>query len=177
VRLEGQAFIDASRHHLTSSLLPRIERCMEQLSDQELWWRPNDDSNSVGNLLLHLAGNVRQWIVSGVGNVPDVRKRQEEFDERGPIPRGDLAASLRAAVADADATLARLSPDSLLQPRRIQGFDVTVLEAIYHVVEHFSMHTGQIIFVTKMRKGDLAFYDLSGGTPRPRWTHQAEPGR
>src|SRR5262245_66461541 len=81
----SQAFIDESRSLLTGSLFPRIERCVERLSDQDVWWRANSESNSVGNLLLHLSGNVRQWIVSGVGLAADNRQRQQEFDERGPI--------------------------------------------------------------------------------------------
>jgi uncharacterized damage-inducible protein DinB len=165
----GQAFIDESRKYLTASYLPRIEHCVERLPDEDLWRRANADSNSVGNLLLHLAGNVRQWIVSGVGGAPDVRQRQQEFDARDGIARDELLGQLRSAVHDADAALARLSPGALHELRLIQGHDVTVLAAIYHVVEHFSMHTGQIIFATKARTGDLAFYDMFRGTPREQW--------
>jgi len=169
----SQAFIDESRKYLTASYLPRIERSVEQLTDEALWWRANAESNSVGNLLLHLAGNVRQWIVAGVGGAPDVRHRQEEFDATGGRSREELLTTLRAAVRDADATLARLTPDRLQDRLTIQGSDVTVFEAIYHVVEHFSMHTGQIIFVAKAQTGDLAFYDLSGGKPIEQW-HAAD---
>jgi uncharacterized damage-inducible protein DinB len=165
----AQHFIDRSRRLLTESYLPRIERSVERLTDEEIWWRPNDESNSVGNLLLHLAGNVRQWIVSGVGGAVDERRRHEEFDARGPVARDELLAHLRQAVQDADVALARVTPSRLLERRTIQGDDVTLLEAIYHAVEHFSMHTGQIIFVTKMRKGDLAFYAVSEGIAREQW--------
>lgn len=166
----GPAFIDRSRSYLTDDYLPRIERCLEQLSDDDVWWRPNDASNSVGNLLLHLAGNARQWIVSGVGGAEDVRRRQEEFDERAPLPKAELLARLRAALADVDAVLAQLDPGTLLETRHIQGHDVTVLEAVYHVVEHFSMHTGQIIYVAKQRTGhDLAFYKVHDGVADPTW--------
>jgi uncharacterized damage-inducible protein DinB len=166
------AFIAQSRRLLVDSHLPRIRRCLERLSDEQLWWRANEESNSVGNLVLHLAGNVRQWIVSGVGRQPDHRQRQQEFDERGPVPRELLLERLESAVRDADETLARLAPGALLEPRRIQEHDVTVLEAIYHVVEHFAMHAGQIIFATKMWHGDVKFYDLSDGAPRPTWTRR-----
>jgi uncharacterized damage-inducible protein DinB len=165
----AQSFIDQSRKFLTSHYLPRIERCLEQLSDEEIWWRANPESNSVGNLLLHLAGNVRQWIVSGLGEAADRRQRQQEFDEHGPLPGEELLTSLKRTLEEADAVLASLLPSSFPERRQIQGCDVTVMEAIYHVVEHFSMHTGQIILLTKMWKGDLAFYDVSDGTPRPRW--------
>jgi uncharacterized damage-inducible protein DinB len=168
----SQAFIAESRNLLTTALFPRIERCLERLSEEEVWWRANPDSNSVGNLLLHLSGNVRQWIVSGVGGAPDHRQRQQEFDERGPVPRGELLERLRATVRDADRALAELSSAALLDRRTIQGCDVTVLEAVYHVVEHFSMHVGQIILITKMFRGDLGLYDVSDGTPRPQWLEQ-----
>ena len=165
----AQSFIDQSRTLLTASHFPRIERCLEQLSDDNVWWRASPESNSIGNLLLHLAGNARQWIISGVGGAPDHRQRQQEFDERGSVPAADALARLRATVEEVDRVLAGVTAEELLERRTIQGCDVTVLEAIYQVVEHFSMHTGQIILLTKMRKGDLGFYDLTNGTPRPQW--------
>ncbi len=166
---ESQLFIDHSRHLLVGSYLPRIERCLEKIPDEHIWWRASPESNSIGNLMLHLAGNVRQWIVSGLDGVPDVRERQREFDERGPLPRADVQSRLKETMAEADRVLAHLDPSTLLERRRIQGYDVAVMEAIYQVVEHFSMHTGQIILLTKISTGDLAFYDVSSGTPRARW--------
>jgi uncharacterized damage-inducible protein DinB len=139
------------------------------LSDEQLWWRANPESNSVGNLVLHLAGNVRQWIVSGVGGSVDQRDRQSEFDERGPMSGAELLTRIRTTVEQADRVLAKVGADHLLESRRIQGYDLTIFQAIYAVVEHFSMHTGQIILLTKTWKGDLAFYDLSGGSPNPTW--------
>lgn len=166
----AQAFIAQSRSLLMKDNLPRIERCLERLSDEQVWWRANDESNSVGNLLLHLSGNVRQWIVSGLGGQPDARVRQEEFDERRVLPRSELLQRLKDTLAEADAVLASIEPSALLEARRIQSNDVTVLEAIYHVVEHFSMHTGQIILLAKMLKGeDMRFYDFSGGAPVETW--------
>jgi uncharacterized damage-inducible protein DinB len=169
----AQDFIDHSRRLLLGSYLPRIERCMERLSDEEIWWRAHPECNSIGNLLLHLAGNVRQWIISGLGGAVDQRQRQQEFDERGPGPGAELLAQLKRTVAEADVVLAGIAPNRLRERCQIQGCDVTVLQAIYHVVEHFSMHTGQIILLTKMRTGDLALYDVSDGTPRPRWHRKA----
>ncbi len=165
----AQAFIDQSRRLLTDSYLPRIEKCIKGLSEEQLWWRANPESNSIGNLILHLAGNARQWIISGLGGSPDRRDRQREFDERGSIPGAELLSAITMTVAEADRVLASVSPAILLEHRNIQGYDVTALQAIYAVVEHFSMHTGQIIVLTKMWKGDLAFYDLSGGSPHPTW--------
>jgi uncharacterized damage-inducible protein DinB len=164
-----QAFLAQSRRLLTQSYFPRIEKSLEGLTDEQLWWRANAESNSIGNLILHLAGNVRQWIVSGIGGAADERDRQGEFDARGPLPAPDLLARLRTAVEDADRVLAGIAPATLLERRRIQSYDVTVLQAVYTVVEHFSMHTGQTILLAKMWKGDLGFYALSHGTPHPAW--------
>jgi uncharacterized damage-inducible protein DinB len=166
----AQEFITKARSYLSEDFLPKIERCLEQLNDDEVWWRANPESNSIGNLLLHLAGNVKQWIVSGVGGAADARVRQLEFDQRDVVPRAELLGRLRQTLSEADEALAGLDPARVLEPRRIQGSDVTVLEAVFHVVEHFSMHTGQIILQTKLLKGaDLNFYDFSGGDPVPAW--------
>ncbi|HWS56696.1 MAG TPA: DinB family protein [Pyrinomonadaceae bacterium] len=173
----ARAFVAEARRHLLADYLPKIERCLERLNDEQAWWRAGEQSNSVGNLLLHLEGNARQWLVSGVGGAPDRRARDREFEERAHVPVATLLADLRATLAEADAALARLGPEALLERRHIQGHDVTVLAAVFHVVEHFSMHTGQIILLTKLLTGrDLAFYDFSGGKPRPRW-QKAVDGR
>ena len=166
----AQAFIVKARSLLGEEYLPKIERCLERLGDEEIWWRANQESNSIGNLLLHLAGNARQWIVSGVGETTDGRVRQSEFDQREVVPREELLLHLRQTLSEVDDVLARLDPARVLEPRQIQGYDVTVLEAVFHVVEHFSMHTGQIILMTKLLKAaDLRFYDFSSGKPVQGW--------
>jgi uncharacterized damage-inducible protein DinB len=165
----SRLFIEQSRTLLTASYLPRIEQAVEGLSIANVWWRANADSNSIGNLVLHLAGNVRQWIGSGLGGEPDVRQRHEEFDARSAMDATELLGQLRVTVDAADHVLAGIDPVTLLEPRRIQSYDVTVMRAIYTVVEHFSMHTGQILLLAKMFKGDLRLYDLSSGNPRPTW--------
>ncbi len=162
----GQAFIARSQHHLAEDFLPKIERCLGQLTDEQIWWRANEQSNSIGNLLLHLSGNVRQWIVCGLGDATDSRDRDSEFAQRTQIPRAELFERLKRTVNEAVATLARLDPDKLLEKHRIQGLEVSALEAVLHVVEHFSMHTGQIILLTKLLTAtDLHFYDFEGDTP------------
>ncbi len=166
----GQAFLDQSRRYLSDQYLPKIAACVERLSAEDLWWRNDPASNSAGNVLLHLAGNMRQWIISGLGGAPDHRQRQREFDARDGGSAAELLEQLRNTVREADAVLAALRPETLLERRVIQGKDVTVMQAIYHVVEHFSMHTGQIILITKMLKTeDLKFYDFSNGAPTPNW--------
>ena len=169
------AFIQKARDLLTEEYLPKIERCVEQLTDEQVWWRPGEQSNSIGNLLLHLSGNARQWIVSGLGGATDERRRQTEFDERRIIDRDELLGILRTTLADVDTVLANFDPSHLLDSYPIQGSKSTALQAIFHVTEHFSMHTGQIILLTKMlTKTDLAFYDFSTGKSVHTW-HDAKP--
>jgi uncharacterized damage-inducible protein DinB len=138
----------------------RIETCLGKLNEEQVWARGNQNENAIGNLVLHLCGNVRQWIVSGVGGKPDMRERDREFETRGGIPIPELLERLRTTVAEASAVIAAVTPEELARKRVIQKqHDVSGLEAIYHVVEHFAMHTGQIIFATKMLTGaDLGFY-------------------
>jgi uncharacterized damage-inducible protein DinB len=166
----GAEFLARSRYHFREDFLPKIERCLALLADEQIWWRPNSQANSIGNLLLHLSGNARQWIVCGVGAAPDARNRDAEFAQREIIPREELSSLLKRTMGDVDATLADFDPDRLLEKRKIQGSDVNVLEAILHVVEHFSMHTGQIILMTKMlTQEDLAFYDFIDAKPVMKW--------
>lgn len=149
---------------------PKIERCLEQLTDEQIWWRPNEESNSIGNLILHLCGNARQWIVAGVGGQPDSRRRDDEFAQREVIARDVLRESLHQTLDEVVITLRDLDPNLLLRRRMIQGKEVDLLEAIFHVTEHFSMHTGQIIQLTKiLTSRDLRFYDFSDGVPRNSW--------
>jgi len=147
----AHTFLQESARLLRSEYLPKIERCLELLSEEDVWWRPNEASNSIGNLLLHLRGNVGQWIIGGVGQRDFERHRQREFDERAQLASRDLLANLKATLAEADEVIRSLNSESLLTRRQIQDYDVTVLEAVYHVVEHFGMHTGQIIMLNKMR--------------------------
>jgi uncharacterized damage-inducible protein DinB len=166
----GQAFIDQSRSYLSSEYLPKIRRCVQAITDEDLWWRPNARTNSIGNLLLHLAGNVRQWIVTGIGGASDTRERQKEFDADRERSREELVEMLESTLGEVDRVLAQLTPEGLLERRVIQGREVSVLEALYHVVEHFGMHTGQVVYVTKLRTGtDLQFYDVEAGIARPKW--------
>jgi uncharacterized damage-inducible protein DinB len=158
-----QPVIAQAEHVLREVYLPRILSCLEQLSPEQIWWRPNEASNSVGNLVLHLAGNVRQWIISGLGGAPDVRQRDREFSKRGHLPRRVLVGRLRRTVVDACRVLRKLSPEDLAHAYAIQKYEVTGMEATFHVTEHFSHHAGQIILLTKMLTGsDMQFTQLPG---------------
>jgi uncharacterized damage-inducible protein DinB len=149
---------------------PRIVRCLQLLSEKEIWWRPNDVSNAAGNIVLHLCGNVRQWIISGLGEAPDFRERDKEFGERGPIPRRALISQLKSTVKQACQTIDSVSSKTLSQEFEIQGFRVSGLVAIAHVYEHFAYHTGQIIYITKLERGkDLRFTRLPSSKHSARW--------
>ncbi|GIU80784.1 MAG: hypothetical protein KatS3mg005_4022 [Bryobacteraceae bacterium] len=162
-----QVFLEFSVAKLRQ-YLARIHSCLALLNDQQIWQRPSPASNSIGNLCLHLAGNVRQWILHGIAGEPDTRRRDEEFAARGGIPKAELLARLDDAVHCACQHLESLPPARLLASTRPQNYDVTVLEAIYHVVEHFSGHTGQIIAATKAMTGaDLGFYRHLSGAAEP----------
>lgn len=173
MRETGLVFLEHSRDYLgvRGSYYPRIEQAVARLTPDDLWWRPNEASNSVGNLLLHLAGNLRQWVVHGVGGAADVRQRQEEFDAVDGASADTLLDGLRAAVQEADTVLANLHPARLTERLVIQGMETTVLGAIFHAVEHFSMHTGQILYIVKLRQGvDLGFYHIGqDGTAEQGW--------
>jgi uncharacterized damage-inducible protein DinB len=149
----AQTFLEESRRYLRDVYPANIDRAVSALTDDQVWWRPNESSNSIGNLLLHLTGNVREWIVGGVGRQPTERNRQQEFDERRKFPKHELLLRLRAVLAEADAVLATLRAGELGEGRQIHGSDTTVLKAIYHVVEHFALHTGQMQWIAKSEPG------------------------
>lgn len=166
----AEPFILRSRAYLLDEYLPKIRRAVSGLSVEDLWWRPNPASNSIGNLILHLAGNIGQWVVSGLGGREDTRRRQEEFDQEGGMTADELVAHLESTLAEVDEVLSHLASEDLQRNLEIQGLPVTGLDALYHVVEHFSMHTGQIIYISKLRSAaDLGFYRVTDGKVETRW--------
>ncbi len=163
-------FLERSRYYLGVEYPAKIRAAVLTVPDDRLWWRANATANSAGNLLLHLAGNVRQWIVSGVGGAPDVRERDAEFaaTESTGATRAQLLDDLDAACAEAVTVLNALDAAALLEARQIQGRETTVFKAVYHVVEHFSGHTGQLILIAKWLTPDsVRFYDDQDGLARP----------
>ncbi|HWE36965.1 MAG TPA: DUF1572 family protein [Isosphaeraceae bacterium] len=160
----GAEFLGVARRHLAESI-GRVEHCVGQLDDAQVWWRPAAGLNAIGNLLLHLAGNLRQWVVAGVGGATDTRDRPAEFAERGPIAKGELLRRLHAAVAEADAALAVLDPARLTEPRRIQGFDETALSATWHSLSHLTGHVQEIVLMTRLQLGDRYRFAFVPSTP------------
>jgi uncharacterized damage-inducible protein DinB len=152
-------FLELSRQKLRDEYWPRLRATVEPLTDEQVWWRPNAASNSVGNLLLHLNGNVRQWLVAAFTGQDDGRDRPAEFAEREVVPAARLLDQLGRTLQDTDEVLSRIGEAELLATYRIQGYTVSGLAAVYHVVEHFGMHYGQILYIAKQLRGTgLGFY-------------------
>ncbi len=153
-----RVFLDFSCSKL-EQLTDRICDCLDKLDKQQIWFRGTENENAVGNLVLHLCGNVRQWIGFGIGGRADNRQRDQEFASRGGVEAGELKERLRQTVAEAVSILRAVEPHRLLETTKVQKYEMPALQAIYHVVEHFSGHAGQIIFSTKQFTGrDLGYY-------------------
>ena len=137
----------------------RIEKCLTMLSEDEVWKKPNQSSNSIGNLILHLCGNIRQYIISSLGKVEDTRKRDLEFSTSGGFSKKELLNKLLGTVSEAARTIKNLDEKNLLDVKSVQGFEYSGIGNIIHVVEHYSYHAAQIAFWTKLLKDkDLGFY-------------------
>ena len=160
------ASVTASASEALTKGVERIQHCLSQLTDEQVWWRPSESMNSIGNLILHLCGNVRQWIVAGIGGEKDERQRPQEFSERGPISKADLLRRLDEVVAQAHYALGNASAQDLVRKRIIQGFDVTGLEAIFDSVPHFKGHTQEIIHMTRRLLGDDYKFAWVPSTPQ-----------
>jgi len=144
----------------------RIKHCVNQLDDKQIWWRPAEEMNSIGNILLHLCGNVHQWMIHGIaGNGPDNRNRPQEFAERTMIPKAELLKKLDDVVAGAVRVFESLSGKQFLEPRHIQGFNETVLSAILNSLTHFNGHTQEIIYITRMQLGPKYMFAWAPETP------------
>ncbi len=151
-------FLECSAETLLTHM-SRIETCLSKLTEEQIWARGSASENAIGNLALHLTGNVRQWILCGLGGELDARQREAEFTAKGGIGTGELAANLRAVIEAAAAVITGLTTEKLTETHEIQKYKVTGVYAVLHVVEHFAQHTAQIIFGTKMLTGtDLGFY-------------------
>jgi hypothetical protein len=147
-------FLEFSRTKLLDQYWPRLRSSVEPLTDEQIWWRPNAACNSIGNLLLHLNGNVGQWMVASFNGLDDARNRPAEFNERRRLPGRLLLERLDETMQEAEKVLDRLTPDDLAATYHIQGYTVSGLAAVYQVVEHFGMHYGQIVYITKALRGE-----------------------
>jgi hypothetical protein len=157
------AFIAAASDMVRKGM-HKIEHCVAQLDDEQLWWRPRPEvtpqMNSIANLLLHLSGNMRQWIIAGVGETKDVRNRPLEFSDRSNRPKAEILGQLKTTVDEAASVIGRLSADDLTAARRIQGYDVNVTSALWQTISHFHGHVQEIIHLTREQLGERYQFDF-----------------
>jgi hypothetical protein len=154
----GTAYLAWCRLRLMSHYWPRVQRCVNELSHEQVWWREHESNNSVGNLVLHLVGNLNQFVLATFGGVPDTRDKEREFLERDPVPKEELLRRLEEALRASDKILAEFNPRRFLEKTTLQGRERSFLEVLAVVLEHFALHTGQIIYITKLKTGrDLKF--------------------
>src|SRR5690242_704683 len=151
--------IETARDCLSKGM-HKIEHCVNQLSDEQIWWRPRPEMNSIANLMLHLSGNARQWLVNGVSGAPDTRNRPREFGDRSNKPKAELLAKLQATVKEAEQTLASLNAEKLIARRRIQGWDVSAMKAMFDSIAHFRGHVQEIIHMTREQLGEKYQFDF-----------------
>jgi hypothetical protein len=162
---ELAAIVGTAAAYELDSAQKRIKHCLDQLTDEQVWHHSQPCLNSIGNLILHLCGNLRQWVVAGVGGAHDVRNRPAEFTERRPVPKDELVRSLEAVVGEAMRVLVGVDARQLAESRRIQGFDVTGVAAIFDSVPHFRGHTQEIVHMTRLQLGDVYKFAWTPTTP------------
>jgi uncharacterized damage-inducible protein DinB len=152
-------FIDGSLLRMNENTA-KIKACMKQLDEKDIWFRHNEHINSVGNMILHLCGNIRQYIISSLGGAPDIRERDIEFSTVDGFTNAELTAKWQDTMHEAVAIITHTSAENLLRHRVVQGSTLSGIGIIIHVTEHYSYHTGQIIFLTKLYKNvDMGFYN------------------
>jgi uncharacterized damage-inducible protein DinB len=153
-----EEFIGQAIHWIDENT-QKLATCVQELNDSEIWKRPNLHSNSVGNIILHLCGNMRQYAISSLGNSKDVRERDKEFSADGGYSGAELFKKLTDTVEQAKKIIQSTTEEELLRERKVQGYTHSGIGIVLHVTEHYSYHTGQIIFWTKLLKDkDLGFY-------------------
>jgi len=157
-RIYRASILSEVRRRLFEESFPRIKQCIGLLPEEDIWYRPNAVSNSIGNLVLHIAGNLRQWILSGLGNEEDNRHRIREFSERGPLSAERLLTLLQQLEEEIDELLDELSTEHLVATYRVQAFRETGISMLFHAVEHTAYHVGQITYITKWRTGSETNY-------------------
>lgn len=154
-----EEFLDQAIYRMDESSR-MIKISLEQLTETDVWHRPNKASNSIGNLILHLCGNITQYAIASLGKTEDTREREKEFSINSGPTKAQLWAKLEGTVQQAQTVIKNVSIGELLRKREVQGFSLSGIGIIIHVVEHYSYHTGQIAFWTKLLKDrHLGFYD------------------
>ncbi len=158
----GARFLRETTLRFRQEYLPRLERALTPLDAADVWWRPHPETTSIGILMRHLEGNIRQWVLSGLGGAPDRRTREDEFAGETQATPAELLERLRTTTEAVCRVLDAFDPARLGDTYRIQGFGTTAMGAVYHVLEHFGWHLGQITWIAKLRAGaahGIAFHD------------------
>jgi hypothetical protein len=158
----SRVVLDALVSRITKIFPEQIRSCVDKLSEDELWWRPNDQSNSVGNLVLHLSGSMRHYIAHSIGGQDYERNRPAEFSERGPVPKQELLSTFDETLSQVKETLSAFDPTRFMEPATEPSYNPTIFNQIFNVSVHVAMHTGQIVFITKM---------LEAGSLDELWIH------
>ena len=139
--------------------LERIEICLGRLNEEQVWIKPNSQTNSIANLILHLCGNMTQYIQSSLGNQPDHRQRTQEFLRKDGLSKQELFLKIKDCVLNANQVINQVSEKRILTQKEVQGFTMPGMGNLIHVAEHLSYHTGQIALLTKLLvEEDLGFY-------------------
>lgn len=149
----AQAFIDAYVRRIRQTR-GKINHCLDQLQDADVWWTPGESSNSIGIIIQHLMGNLRQWVISGIAGEADVRDRPREFRVEERTPKAELQAGINGVLDQVMDIYSSLRPSQLPESRRIQGVETTVLDAMCDTVGHLELHTGQLLYLTRLRIGE-----------------------
>lgn len=137
-----------------------LQKCFDQLTEADLWWRPNTSSNSVGNIILHLCGNIGQYILSSLGRQPDTRQRDAEFAATDGLSKSEIWQQMSMTIEAAVSVVTNTSESEMMRERMVQGFSFTGLGVALHAVEHLSYHTGQVAYLVKLLKDrQVGLYD------------------
>ncbi|MBI4541018.1 MAG: DUF1572 family protein [Gemmatimonadetes bacterium] len=161
-----RAIVDAVHRRLVEDYPQHIRTCLDRLTDEQVWWRPHEEANAIGNLILHLCGNIRHYVWRGVGGLDYARDRPAEFAERGPVPREELRRRLDESIEGASRILLGLGPDDLIRSPHATEYP-SVQELLQHVLTHFGYHTGQIVYATKLLTGTGFAPELTRVARRP----------
>ena len=142
--------LEAVRSRITRILPAQIRSCVEELTDEQLWWRPNEQSNSVGNLVLHLSGSMSHYLLRGIGGIEYDRDRPAEFSERGPVPKSQVLAIFDQTISQATRILDSFDTSRFLEPSDEPDYVPTIFDVLFNISIHLATHTGQIVYITKM---------------------------
>ncbi len=148
----GELFLKESQTRFTQAR-NYVNHCLNQLHDEDMWWSPDASGNSIGIILQHVCGNLKQWILSGVGGTPDTRNRPQEFVSDNTASKADLHRMFSAVFDEVLTILENLPPERLTERAGIQDTDQSLLGAVYVAITHLDMHVGQILYLTRLRKG------------------------